>query len=56
MCYFLALRGEAILASYYPVDSSSQNEYGARIVVAEKCWSLEELALRSYIDSASTQY
>lgn len=37
---FLALRGEATLASYYPVDSSSQNEYGRRNVVAEKCWSL----------------
>lgn len=44
MC-FVALRGEAISASYYPVDSSSQNEYGGRFVVAVKCWSWKNVSL-----------
>lgn len=45
VCFFCTVCGEAILASYYPVDPSSQNEYSAPNDVAEKCWFLEMYAV-----------
>lgn len=60
VCFFCTVCGEAILASYYPVDPSSQNEYSAPNDVAEKCWFLEMYAVVVWycgrIDLAYTTY